>query len=270
MFIKVFHKTIACVVGKSWKDRFRVAAFLCIFLSAADVIMAQDSEDRWALRYSANVWDKPLMTERPAGYSADGHGSHFELSGEYYLPDKWNIQAGYFHTELSYGHSKRTMEGLRAGVKRYFLDRNTWFQPYLAGLSELNWSRHKESASFSGGYMINGQYVEGYSGDIQAINPVLSIVPTAGIEIFIFSSVAFVCEYDFNIGLGSSTKINLTEGGKSMIMRDKGMFQSLSLGVKLTFPFRVTGKDGETLFELISGAIIGVLERKSNEMKLQY
>jgi hypothetical protein len=181
--------------------------------------------------------------------------------GEYYLPEKWRLQAGYFRTDIDYGSEKagstyygngnRTMEGFQTGVKKYFLDPGFIIQPYLSGDVQLNWSRHTEHWDLT---------YEGVHKRQQTINPRISFVPGAGAELYLFSSIAFTIQYNFNIGLNSSTTLE-TSGGQSYVMKDNGMFHNLELGLKISFPFTVTERDGQTIAVLFSTIWDALLDR---------
>ncbi|MDR0429041.1 MAG: hypothetical protein LBH58_00995 [Tannerellaceae bacterium] len=218
---------------------------------------AQDVDRKWALNYTGGAWVKPVLTSNPSGLSLGNGSSALRLIGEYYLPEKWNIQAGYFRTDLSYGDAGRTMEGLQLGLKKYFVNPDIIVQPYLSGAGQVNWSRHIEYTNF--------EYMD-YSRWQQTKNPRISFVPGIGFELFLFSSVAFVAEYNFNIALNSQTAIELKpEGGSPYTLKDKGMYHNLQLGVKFTFPFIFTRDDVLSVFTLIMDLFSDSLERRYEE-----
>ncbi|OAV71837.1 hypothetical protein Barb4_00356 [Bacteroidales bacterium Barb4] len=212
--------------------RFRILAFLTLLPVAA--AHAQEGKT-WSLQYSGSPFIAPILTSNPSGIHTGTHSSAFAYTGEYYLSEKWHLQGGYFRTDISYGNAERTMEGWQSGVKRYFLDPHFVFQPYVSGAVQLNWSRHTENI-----------YLPMHQG---TINPRLSLVPGIGAEFYMFSSVAFMIEYDFNMGLHSSTALDVQRADR---IADKGMFHHLQLGVKVAFPLRFTEEDGQMVRGFLS------------------
>jgi hypothetical protein len=224
---------------------------------------SQGQEDRrWALRYGADLFDKPFLTYNPAGVSTGNGSAAFAVTGEYFLPDKWSLQAGYFHTEVSYGNAWRRMEGLRMGGRKYFLRPDIFLQPYLSAAGEFNWGQGSERHTSSGSSLTGeGRKTNGYTGRQHTVNPRLSLVPGAGVDVYLLSSVALFVEYNINMGIASHTTVETSwDNGTSHLIRDRGMFHSLSMGVKVAFPFTFTSDDGEHLFYFVSEWIYNLLD----------
>lgn len=208
----------------------------CLFLITS-AVYAQHTERKWAFGYSGTPWLRPVLTSNPMNKSLGRGFRAFSLAGEYYLSQKWSVEAGYFRTEI--GYSRRTMEGLQAGVKKYFVRPDFFIQPYIAGAAQFNWGRHIEGAN----YDHDAYYVK---------NPRISFVPGIGTEIYLLSPIALVARYNFNIGINSSTTVDVKpESGEAYILKDKGLFHQLELGVKITFPFRFSDEEGEGLLNVI-------------------
>ncbi|MDR1601376.1 MAG: hypothetical protein LBS42_02995 [Tannerella sp.] len=232
-----------------------------LMLAATGGLRGQESDRRWALHWVADIFDKPVLTQRSVGVSTGNGSSAFALTGEYYLRDKWSLQAGYFRKEVSYGSASRQMEGLQAGTRCYFLHPDFIIQPYLSATAELNWSRHVERSAF-GGSGWDGEQSYSYTGTQHSVNPRLSLAPGAGVELYLFSSIAFTVEYSLHAGLDSRTEITLLyDGFPPQVMRDKGMFHSLSMGAKVTFPFSFTSDDGASLLYMIMELLLTPLDR---------
>lgn len=230
-----------------------------ILLATTQPATAQlsDTEKRWALRYTGITLGKPVLSSNPDGQSTGGGSEGLTLTGELYLPKKWNLQAGYFRSEISYGDCSRTMEGLHLGAKKYFLSRDFILQPYLSAAAQVNWGRHLERESFL--------YPE-YGREQYSRNPRLSFLPGAGLEFYLFSSVAFVVDYSFAMGIDSRSQLSVYPDGKRCFsMADKGMYHNLQLGVKLTFPFTFTGGDTINLISLISDLLFNAIDRHIDE-----
>ncbi|MDR3194723.1 MAG: hypothetical protein LBT76_05470 [Tannerella sp.] len=211
---------------------------------------------QWAIRYAADLFDKPFLTRNPARVSTGNGSAAFAVTGEYFLPDKWSLQAGYFRTEISYGDARRHMEGVRAGGRKYFLGEQFLVQPYLSAAGELNWGQGAEYREYS------ASTDRGDHTFLQrSVNPRLSFVPAAGAEIYLFSCIAFCVEYSLGMGIASRTRVEASlPGERPYALRDNGIYHSLSLGVKLTFPFTFTSDDGMTLFYLLTEALFPLLD----------
>jgi len=226
-------------------NRFVLFCIIAICLPAALKGQGRDVMDkRWALHYSVGVKPliKPVLTRHPPQYSSGNSGSAFAVTGEYYMPDQWNMLAGYYRTNVQNGYGLRSMEGLRLGAKKYFLPAHIIFQPYVAGMAELNWSNHAERFIFD-------------ASESYTVNPRLSLIPGAGFELYLFSSVALTAEYDFNIGISSHSSYH---EGSSFLVQDKGLFHSASVGMKWTFPSTFTWDDADNLVYILTESLISI------------
>jgi len=211
-------------------------------------IHAQDYERKWAIKYTGGVLAKPVLTSNPQSISIGNGGEGVFVGGEYYLPRLWGLQAGYFRTEVDYGEFSRTMEGLQLGAKKYFIHPDFIFQPYVSGNVQINWGRHTEYAHYIYDAMDRQQSTR---------NPRLSFVPGVGFDFYLFSSVAFVMEYNFSMGINSKTDIMVKPThSPHYTLKDKGLHHYLGLGVKITFPFEFSAEDGMNLFNILMSAII--------------
>ena len=72
---------------------------------------------RWSLGFTGGVLVRPILSENPQRVSTGNGGESFGFTGEYFLPKKWAVYGGYERTELDYGYSSRSMEGINLGVK---------------------------------------------------------------------------------------------------------------------------------------------------------
>ncbi|MDR2042516.1 MAG: hypothetical protein LBP98_09435 [Tannerella sp.] len=233
---------------------FPLRGWLIVLLTLpAAGLRGQENDRRWALRWSADPLDKPVLTQRSPGASTGNGSSAFALTGEYYLRDNLSVQTGYFRTDVSYGNAVRRMEGAHAGARRYFLHPGFVIRPYLSAAVELNWGEHTQHRTFGGS---EGGGRQSYTGGQHTVNPRVSFVPGAGLEFYLLSSVAFTVEYGFHAGLASHTEVNVAYDGRPpLVMRDRGMYHSLSIGVKLDFPFSFTSDDGMSLLNLLMGLL---------------
>lgn len=96
---------------------------------------------------------------------------------------------------------------------------------------------------------MNASYTAGH----RYRNPLLSFAPGVGADIYLLSSVALTIRYDFMMGIDSRTTIEdrIQDSPSSFYYHDKGMYHQLGLGVKVTFPFRFSEQDGESLLYLL-------------------
>lgn len=234
----------------------RIRLWLMVAMWMVCMLSWSQEDARWALRYTGGVFIHPVLTENPKNVDIGRGSSGFSVTGEYYLPKRWNIQAGYYRAELDYGDADRTMEGLSLGAKKYFVNPRIFAQPYLGAGMQLNWGEHRTLNLFENEYLKKMQ---------QTRNPRISFMPTVGAEFYIFSSVAFVVEYNFVMGLNSSTHLDVAGNGYSYSLGDKGMYHYIGLGVKVTFPFRFTSDDGRTLGGIIMETIFSIIDRKIDE-----
>jgi hypothetical protein len=245
----------------------------CLLLLLPDELKGQPGETdrKWALRYAGDVMIKPVLTSNPSKASTGRGGSGFRLQGELYLPGKWALEAGYFNSDVSYGNASRQMEGLQAGVRKYFLASGLFVQPYVSAAGEINWGRHSEHGTFGGGVSYGETFqgmekTNGYTGTQSSVNPRLSFVPGVGVELYLFSSVAFTAEYRFNLGIASHTAVETVwNDGRTYALQDRGMHHAVSLGVKVSFPFSFTSDDGTNLLYILSELLFGALDRRWEE-----
>ena len=217
---------------------------------------------RWGLEYTGGVMVKPFLQENPQQVST-GRGQWQSVRGEYFLPKKWSIQAGYYRTTLDYGHTNRTMEGISIGAKRYFVPNDCLVQPYVGAAWQFNWSGRREE--YTSGWESVGQSVVVRQ---TAVNPRVAFVPSVGVDVYLFSSVALVVRYDLGIGIDSRTRIEATTNdGTTFRIKDKGLYHGLSLGIRLTFPMHFSERDLQSVGGL--GGLLFDLWDESLDRKLQ-
>jgi hypothetical protein len=151
---------------------------------------------------------------------------------------------------------------LPGDMNRKFLPPDFVVRPWISAAGELNWSGRTQHRAF-GSSERDGQR---YTGTQHTVNPRLSFVPGAGLEIYLLSSVAFTVEYGFHMGLASRTDVTVERDGRPpQVMRDSGMFHSLSMGAKVTFPFSFTSGDGANLLYLLTELLFDRRSRFSED-----
>lgn len=226
----------------------RLSMFFFILFVLMVYMQAQDNERVWSLSYTGSPFVRPVLTRNLSDHSVGRGFKAFSIIGEYYLPKKWSAEGGYFRTEVSYGGNSRTMEGIQLGIKRYFLNEDFIFKPYVAAATQFNWGRHIEKSNVVNNNYLNSQYTR---------NPVVSFSPVVGAEFYLFSPVAFVIRYSFNMGVNSKTVIDvLPENGSAYSLKDKGMYHNLELGIKITFPFRFSDNEQKALINVLKESLL--------------
>lgn len=222
---------------------------ICLTVCCSGFVNGQDVDRKWALRFSGVV-SVPVITKSPSWVSAGSwSGSGPEIDFEYYLPCKTSVHAGYFQETNHYfgGDAGQSMKGLTLGARKYFVKESCFIQPF-AGLNTFFsfGDRHisGEIASFTSD--IKGNQVELYRRNYVGKNPVFSVAPAVGFDLYIFSCIAFTVEYNFRMGIGSTMDITTNDGYPApWVVSSKGMRHDFTFGVKVAFPLRFTSGDGE-------------------------
>lgn len=256
--------------------RFLFLSLLLYFLGGTAGIRAGEEDFRkWGITVSGIVTDpvagKNPLNERISSWSGSGP----EITGELYLPYKTSVRAGYYRESNLYfgGDVERSMNGILLGGRKYFLKSSFCIQPYVGVNTYFNWGERKENGAmelWSTG--IDGQAVMRYARESVCRNPVFSIAPAAGVDIYIFSCVALTVQYDFRIGTGASMHVRTSGPGfEPWTVTGKGMRHAFMFGVKATFPFRFTGQDGQGLIGILGSLLFDNLyERSSARMPFVY
>jgi hypothetical protein len=232
--------------------RSRCISALCLACLTAFMPWSADVQGqtagRWAVRYTADLFDTPFFTYNPRHIAPGRAHEACSFIVEYRPKDKWGFHAGYFLTDLSYGLGGRHMEGLRAGARRYFLPSELILQPYASLSAELNWAQRRQ------------YWTDGSTACHNVLNPRLSFVPALGLELYIFTSIALFAEYNLGIGVASRTVMASLRNEPAYVLRDRGMYHAMSIGVKVTFPFTFTSDDGDTLLYIATELIWELLD----------
>lgn len=226
--------------------------FVCVFLYVLGGLTTLQADDgiprKWAVTVSGIVTNpvagKNPLNERVSTWSGSGP----EITGELYLPCKTSVRAGYFRESNLYfsGDVERNIGGILLGGRKYFVENSFWLQPYVGINTYFNWEERHQSGRVEFWSMgMDGQPVMRYTRESVCSNPVFSIAPAAGLDLYIFSCVALTVQYDFRIGTGSSMYTRTSGSGfEPWTVTGKGMRHAVMFGVKVAFPFRFTGEDG--------------------------
>jgi hypothetical protein len=236
--------------------RVKLVLLLLLFSATTYAQFAVKAVDKGARRlyaftYAGTAIAHPVLTTHTPGYNVGNESEGMLLSGELYLDNRWNVEAGYYRTEVGYGIGDRTMEGLTSRIKKYFVPENIFIQPYLGAGVELNWGDGSEHNNM--GFSENGS--EPVYHWQETTNPRISFVPSVGCDLYLFSSLAFVIDYRFSMGVASHTNIYSDKMETMKELGDNGFYHGLNLGVKVSFPFRFTSSDGQSLLFLLFSAL---------------
>lgn len=203
-----------------------------------------DCRRRWAINAGGSPFAQPVQTGSSPRAIIVTQGTEWFVTGEVALPDKWAAEAGYYHTEIVYDDRARRMQGLRLGLKRYFLPDRFPLQPFLVASAWGNFDERTRRTT--------APYLDSHA-TYYFRNPRLSLSPGVGLDFYLLSSVAFMLRYDFVIGLDARTAID--QPGSSIDMgsnyADRGMYHDFSVGLKVNFPFCFREDDAWTLFYMV-------------------
>lgn len=236
--------------------------FLCLLGTLA--LAGQSQEDfqrRWAISTSLGG-SIPLITKNSSAERADEVGLISSvILVEYYLPiSNFSLRGGYSKEEMRFykGDVSTTMNHLMVGGRYYFLPPWHPIQPYGGLDMYCNLSAREENGQMSS-YTFNnikGTKKLQYQRTYHTVNPLLSAVPTLGIDVYFLSSVALTVDYGFRLGIDSRTSIETNRvlpQASSYLIRSKGMRHSFNIGLKVTFPFTLTQQDNCSILDWIFG-----------------
>lgn len=229
--------------------------FLLVSLSA--VAQDEDSSPRWAIdgQVGGNITSKASSpasgVPRLRALSTSCTGLVTKLHVEYYLPKtNFSLKAGYEHEELTFlkGDASADLSQLMLGERWYPAPGDWPVVPYL-GMDVL-WAYNCDrgdfsmNASVSPGYSkVDKQYSYEAKGTVR--EPRFSVGPMAGVDVRLFSSIVLQVEYGYRFGLASPYHVRYTEGGTGKESSYHGQLHRhvLTIGLKLTFPFKWTKGD---------------------------
>ena len=221
---------------------------------------AEDSPRRWAVIAGMNI-SCPTVSSHDAPQGTSGKAASFSSPGasimlEYWLANRhFSIVGGYnAETVEWYGSDvSATMHNIALGARYYPLSAACTLQPYAALMTYTNvGSAHEKSwMGFTGGNGVSYERV--YTVDC----PRLSVAPAVGYDCYILSSLALEFQYAFPLAIDGKTRISSTYGtGQTAYPLRSNMHRhNFQIGLKATFPFHFSTKDGNNLFDLIYMAL---------------
>ena len=219
-----------------------------------------DSTRRWAVVAGMNI-SSPTVSNHDAPQGTSDKASSFSspeasVMLEYWLANRhFSIIGGYNAETLEwYGSDvSATMRNIALGARYYPLSTACAIQPYAALMTYTNVGTSKEKSRM-GFTADNGV---SYERDYTIDYPRLSVAPSIGFDCYILSSLALEFQYGFPLAIDGKTRINSIYGTEQTAypMRSDMHRHNFQIGLKATFPFHFTTKDGNSLFDLIYMAL---------------
>lgn len=228
---------------------------------------ANDDDDdvprRWAVitgmnlscPTTANIDHNAAHDERAASF-ANPLGN---IMLEYYLPnDHFSVVGGYNAETLQWfsGDVSATLRNIVLGARYYPLSNGCAIQPYAALVTYTNVGTLNKKI-YMGCNISNMAESYSYERHYSISYPRFSVAPAIGLDCYLFSSLALEFQYGFPLAVNGKTNVSTTYNGKpeTYDMRSNMHRHNIQIGLKLTFPFRFTSDDGNTLYKFIATAL---------------
>ena len=178
---------------------------------------------------------------------------------EYYLPnDHFSVVGGYNAEALQWfsGDVSATLRNIVLGARYYPLSNGCAIQPYAALVTYTNVGTQNEQ-SYMSCNISNMAESYSYERHYSISYPRFSVAPAIGLDCYLFSSLALDFQYGFPLAVNGKTNVSTTYNGKpeTYDMRSNMHRHNIQIGLKLTFPFRFTSDDGNTLYKFIATAL---------------
>lgn len=225
-----------------------------------------DDEDvprRWAVIAGMNL-SCPTTADRDHNAAHDERAASFanplgNIMLEYYLPnDHFSVVGGYNAESLQWfsGDVSATLRNIVLGARYYPLSNGCAIQPYAALVTYTNVGTLNKK-SYMGCNISNMAESYSYERHYSISYPRFSVAPAIGLDCYLFSSLALEFQYGFPLAVNGKTNVSTTYNGKpeTYDMRSNMHRHNIQIGLKLTFPFRFTSDDGNTLYKFIATAL---------------
>ena len=218
-----------------------------------------DVSRRWAviagMNLSCPTTASVERSPRDAGNIAAFASPQCNVLLEYYLPQQHiSVVGGYNAETVQWFGSKvdATMQNIVVGARYYPLSKRFALQPYASLMININVAGRHVRSSMSG-----WNADDSYERNSTISLPRVSIAPTVGVDCYIFSSLALEFQYGFPLAIDGKAHVTTTCNGSPDVyrMRSNMHRHNIQIGLKLTFPFRFTSDDGNTLYKFIATAL---------------
>ena len=179
-----------------------------------------------------------------------GYGMLSKLRVEYYLPNTpLSLKAGYEHEEWNFLDTNLGDDmAIFSLGGRCYPGRKSWFvQPYI-GLDAL-YNFNGGSRVFS--WELNNDRYGRVRYDGMAHIPRFSLAPIAGVDLYLFSCIAIQLEYSCRVGFSKASVIQAKYNhlAEPFEIRLRPIRHGFNIGLKVTFPFHFTEKDGQKVVD---------------------
>lgn len=222
-----------------------------------------DVPRRWAVITGMNL-SCPTTANRDHNAAHDERAASFanplgNIMLEYYLPnDHFSVVGGYNAETLQWfsGDVSATLRNIVLGARYYPLSNGCAIQPYAALVTYTNVGTLNKK-SYMGCNISNMAESYSYERHYSISYPRFSVAPAIGLDCYLFSSLALEFQYGFPLAVNGKTNVSTTYNGKpeTYDMRSNMHRHNIQIGLKLTFPFRFTSDDGNTLYKFIATAL---------------
>ena len=228
--------------------------------ASTSLLAADGTPRRWAVTVGMNISCPTVANHTtPQGISdkAASFGSpETSVMLEYWLPNPhFSVVGGYNAETLEwYGSDvSATMHNIAVGARYYPLSTECALQPYAALMTYTNVGNADET-SWMGFTSSDGP---SYERNYTIHCPRLSVAPSIGFDCYIFSSLALEFQYGFPLAIDGKARTSSTYGTEPVAytMRSDMHRHNFQIGLKASFPFHFTTKDGNSLFDLIYMAL---------------
>lgn len=209
---------------------------------------AQNENRRWAIDINGG----PTFINNKTNYQdAFGvkNGVNWNLGAEYYIP------SSHFSTKLGYKSETINLIGqdvqanqkqLTLGGRWYPAPEKWMIQPRVGVNMDVLLS--SDNTSFTSGN--DGR--NSYAFDASIRSPKVTLSPTVGLDLYIFSSVALTLDYSYSLGINSKYEVYDGSSNKSQfITRGNLNHHNLNFGIKVTLPFHFNSVDASNLIQAI-------------------
>lgn len=229
---------------------------------AATAAAGNDTDElqrRWAviagMNLSCPTTASVERSPRDAGNIAAFASPQCNVLLEYYLPQQhFSLVGGYNAETVQWFGSEvdATMQNIVVGARYYPLSKRFALQPYTSLMTNINVAGRHVQSSMSG-WNADGSYERNSTISL----PRVSVAPAVGIDCYIFSSLALEFQYGFPLAIDGKAHVTTTCNGSPDVyrMRSNMHRHNIQIGLKLTFPFRFTSDDGNTLYKFIATAL---------------
>lgn len=235
------------------------------------------SPRKWGIQ--AGIGATTITDNSPEGQpfyvSSDDEGNTFYLSADYFLNPRLALTGGLYFEQngmltnyaSGIGLKKNNMMGLTGGAKYYFFPKKWIVQPHIGAALQTNFLNLGRSQG-KGTYVISNAYPGAHlylEHDVRC--PALCIMPQAGVDIRLLSTVSLCIDYDYRINLGGHNRalLRFNDGpliGKTAERKTEPFRTAVSIGLKIDFPTRrISNRTYTNLLWLIESWISSKTER---------